>query len=150
MGIRREELHESNAQEIFLFYQKSSPTMPFSRLNDGLRNPAEFSATRIPRLAIDLNLRWGGTAAVLLLRPHLMDPTVSKMICKLPPSQLVECRAGTVKVGRYWDLPKYGKRAAISGEARGGSSHSADQRCATWSFVERGDSSIIALIARAL
>src|SRR5437879_2383184 len=48
---------------------------------------------------------------------YIVDPhTVFQTIRKLPPGHLLEWRAGEAKVRRYWDLPAYGTRTAISEE----------------------------------
>ena len=48
---------------------------------------------------------------------YIVDPhTVFQTIRKLPPGHLLEWHAGEAKVRRYWDLPAYGTRTAISEE----------------------------------
>ena len=48
---------------------------------------------------------------------YVTDPhTVFEKIHKLPPGHLLEWQAGELKIRRYWDLPAYGTRAAISEE----------------------------------
>ena len=48
---------------------------------------------------------------------YVTDPhTVFEKIHKLPPGHLLEWHAGELKIRRYWDLPSYGTRAAISEE----------------------------------
>lgn len=48
---------------------------------------------------------------------YITDPhTVFETVHKLPPGHLLEWRAGELKIRRYWDLPAYGTRAAVSEE----------------------------------
>jgi asparagine synthase (glutamine-hydrolysing) len=48
---------------------------------------------------------------------YITDPhTIFETIHKLPPGHLLEWRDGALKLRRYWDLPAYGTRPAISEE----------------------------------